>query len=69
MSGIDKVLKSERADLDNLQADNAALVEDEALAHDVVAPRVLAVLKCGLSVAIVDAEDARPRRPGVVGCS
>lgn len=52
--------------LHNLDAHDAALVEHEALAHDVVLARVLAE-RCGrLGVTVVDAEDARPHRPRVV---
>lgn len=54
------------ARLHNLDAHDAALVEHEALAHDVVLARVLAE-RCGrLGVAVIDAEDARPHRPRVV---
>jgi hypothetical protein len=55
--------------LHNLDAHDAALIEHEALAHDVVLARVLAE-RCGrLSVAVVNAEDARPHRPRVVRCA
>ena len=53
--------------LDNFQADDTALVENEALAHDIVAPRVAAVLLRGLRMTIINAEDAWPHGPGVVG--
>ena len=55
------------AHLHDLDAHDAALVEDKALGHDIVLARVLAVRGGRLCVAVVDAENARPHRPRVVG--
>ena len=65
---LEKDSEYRRHYLHNLDANDAALVEHEALAHDGVAARVLAVLLCGLGVPVVHTEDARPLRPGIVVC-
>ena len=54
-----------RANLHDLNADDAPLVEHEALAHDGVLARVAPVARGRLGVPVVDPEYARPLRPGV----